>query len=80
MAPQKVPKTTSGNSGQGSDIIFDTSPKSINTVKTWTHVSNVLQFKLINCPDDSSDNEKDDLSSKYKAVTQSEIHKITTRP
>ena len=80
MAPRKVPKTTGGNSGQGLDIISDTSPRSINTVKTWTHVSNVLQFEMINCPDDSSDNEKDNLSNKYKIVAQSEIHKVAARP
>jgi hypothetical protein len=80
MAPWKMPKTTGENSGQSSDIIFDTSPRSINTVKTWTHVSNILQYELINCPDDSNDNEKDDLSNKYKIVAQSEIHKIAARP
>jgi hypothetical protein len=74
-----MPKTIGENLGQGSDIISDTSPRSINTVKTWTHVSNILQFELINCPKDSSDNEKDDLSSKYKVVAQSEIHKIEAR-
>jgi hypothetical protein len=80
MALRKAPKTTGGNLGQGSDIISDTLPRSINTVKTWTHVSNVLQFELINCPDDSSDNEKDNLSNKYKIVAQSEIHKVAARP
>jgi hypothetical protein len=35
---------------------------------------------LVNCSDDSSDNEKDDLSTKYKIVTQAEMHKIVVRP
>jgi hypothetical protein len=80
MAPRKTPKTTGESSGQGSDIISDTSPRSINTVKTWTQVSDVLQRELINCSDDSSGNEKEDISIKYKVVTQSEIHKIAARP
>ena len=80
MALRKVPKATVESPGQGSDIISDTSLRSINTVKTWTYVSNILQYELINCPDDSSDNEKDDLSTKYKIVAQSEMHKIAARP
>ena len=64
MAPRKESKAAAESPGQGSYIISDTSPRSINTVKTWTYVSDILQFELINCPDDSSDNEKDDLSTK----------------
>jgi hypothetical protein len=80
MAPRKASKAAAESPGQGSDIISDTSPRSINTVKTWTYVSNILQSELINCPDDSSDNEKDDLSTKYKIIAQSEMHKIAARP
>ena len=35
---------------------------------------------MVNCSDDSSDNEKEDLSTKYKIVSQSELQKIATRP
>jgi hypothetical protein len=35
---------------------------------------------LVNWSNDSSDNEKEDLSTKYKIVSQSELHKIATRP
>jgi hypothetical protein len=35
---------------------------------------------LVNWSNDSSDNEKEDLSTKYKIVAQSELHKIATRP
>jgi hypothetical protein len=34
----------------------------------------------VNCTDDSSDNEKDDLATKYKIVIQEEMHKIVARP
>jgi hypothetical protein len=34
----------------------------------------------VNCLDDSSDNEKDDLATKYKIVIQAEMHKIAARP
>jgi hypothetical protein len=80
MAPRKNSKEIVEGPGQVSDIISDTSSRNINTVKTWTHVSNILHSEQIDCSDDSSDNEKDDLSTKYKIISQSEMHKIEARP
>jgi hypothetical protein len=80
MAPRKVPKVVGESSGQNTDVISDTSPISINTVKTWVHVFNTIQYEVVNYPDDSSDNEKDNLSTKYKIIAQTELHKIATRP
>jgi hypothetical protein len=34
----------------------------------------------VNCSNDSSDNEKDDLATKYKIIIQAEMHKIAARP
>lgn len=79
MAPRKAPKAVVESSGQGSDIVSDTLPRSINTIKTWTHISNVLQPEVINCLDDSCDEENDDMSTKYKIVSQEEMHKIAAR-
>ena len=39
---------------------------------------NTIQYKVVNYPDDSRDNENDNLSTKYKNITQVELHKITT--
>jgi hypothetical protein len=58
------------SSGQGSDVVSDTSPRSINTVKNWTYISDILQSESVNYTDDSNDNDKDDLASKYKIVIQ----------
>jgi hypothetical protein len=80
MAPWKAPKMTGESSSQNIDVLSDTSPRSIDTVKSWTQISNILQYELVNCPDDSSDNEKEDLATKYKIVAQSELHKIAARP
>jgi hypothetical protein len=44
------------------------------------HISNVLQPEVINCSDDSCDEENDDMSTKYKIVAQVEMHKIAARP
>ena len=63
-----MPKKAGEISSQSSNIISDTSPRKINTVKTWTHVFNTLQYKLVNCRDDSNDNENEDLSTKSKII------------
>jgi len=64
MAPRKTSKVVVDSPGQGLDIISNTSPRNINTVKTWTYVSNILHSEWIDCSDDSSDNKKDELSMK----------------
>jgi hypothetical protein len=80
MAPRKETKAPGEGSSQNTDILSDTSPRSIDVVKSWTQVFNILQYELVNCPDDSGDDETEDLATKYKIVAQSELHKIAMRP
>ena len=80
MAPRKTSKASAESLGQGSDNVSDTSPRSVDSVRTWSYISEVLQFDLVNCSDDSSDNEKDDLATTYKIVVQVEMHKVAVRP
>jgi hypothetical protein len=80
MAPCKVFKAVAKSSSHGSDVVFDTSPRSINTIKTWTYISDILQSESVNCSDDSNDNEKDDLATRYKIIIQREMNKIEARP
>jgi hypothetical protein len=80
MAPRKMVKGTGESSSQKTDGFSDTSPRSIDTIKSWTQVFNILQHELVNCPDDSGDEETETLATKYKIVAQSELHKIATRP
>ena len=70
MAPRKAPKAAGESSGQNTDIISDTSIRSISTVKTWTHLFKTIQYEVVNCPNDLSDNEKDNLSTKYNIIAQ----------
>jgi hypothetical protein len=80
MAPRKASKENVEVSRQGSDNVFDTSPQSINSVPNWSYVSDILQEELVDYSDDSNDNEKDDLTTKYKIVVQSGMHRVATRP
>jgi hypothetical protein len=80
MAPRKETKAPGEGSSQNTDILSDTSPRSIDVVKSWMQVFNILQYELVNFPDDSGDDETEALATKYKIVSQSELHKIATRP
>jgi hypothetical protein len=80
MALRKASKSTVEVSGQGSDNVSDTSPRSVDSVRTWLYISEVLQSKLVDVSDDSSENEKDNLITKYKIIIQAEMHKVAARP
>jgi hypothetical protein len=80
MAPRKVSKATVEVSGQGSDNVSDTSPRSVDSVRTWSYIFEVLQSELVDVSDDSSGNEKDDLITKYKIIVQAQMHKVAARP
>jgi hypothetical protein len=55
MAPRKIAKAAGESSSQNIDVLSDTSPRVVDTVKTWTQVFDILQYELIDCPDDSGD-------------------------
>ena len=80
MVPRKSPKETGESLSQNTNFLSETSPRSIDTIKSWTQVFNILQYELVNCPDDSSDNKKEDISTKYKIIAQPELHKVVTMP
>jgi hypothetical protein len=80
MAPRKASKANVEVSGQGSNNVADTSPRSINSVPNWSYVLDVLQAELVDYFNDSSDNEKDDITTKYKIVIQSRMHKVAAKP
>jgi hypothetical protein len=80
MAPRKAAKANVEVAGQGSDNVSDTSPRSVDSVPDWSFVSGILQSELVDYSDDSDDNEKDDLNTKYKIVVQSGMHRVAARP
>jgi hypothetical protein len=80
MAPRKEAKANVKVTGQGSDNVSDTSPRSVDSVPNWSVVSDILQSELVDYSDDSDDNEKDDLNTKYKIVVQSRMHRVAARP
>jgi hypothetical protein len=49
-------------------------------VPNWSYVSDILQAELVDYSDNSDDNERDDLITKYKIVVQSGMHRVAARP
>lgn len=79
MAPRKAAKANVEVAGKGLDNISDTSPRSVDSVPSWSFVSDILQSELVNYSD-SDDNKRDDLNTKYKIVVQSRMHRVATIP
>jgi hypothetical protein len=80
MAPWKATKANVEVSRKGSDNVYDTSPQSIDSVPNWSYVSDMLQSELVDYSDNPDDNERDDITTKYKIVIQSRMHKVASRP
>jgi hypothetical protein len=78
MAPRKMGKGTGESSSQNTDVLSDTSPRAVETIKTWTQVCDILQYELNNCPEESDDEGTETQETKLKYIAQSELHKIAT--
>jgi hypothetical protein len=61
------------------NVLSDTSPRVIDTVKSWTQVFDILQHELINFPEDSGDEVTETHVTKLRDIAQSELHKISAR-
>jgi hypothetical protein len=61
------------------DVLSDTSPRAIDTMKSWTQVFDILEHELINCPEDSGDEVSETHATKLRDIAQSELHKIVAR-
>jgi hypothetical protein len=79
MAPRKMAKAAGESTSQNTDVLSDTSPRVVDTVKTWTQVFDILQYELINCPEESSYEVTETQATKLKYIAQSELHKIATQ-
>jgi hypothetical protein len=62
MAPQKMMKKIDAvgeASNMNVDVLSDTMPRAIDSIKSWTHVFKIMENEIINCPEESG-NEVDD--------------------
>jgi hypothetical protein len=66
MAPKKAPKKNEDT--QEGDIISDTNPHTIDSIKSLTQISKLLEYELENAHPDSENHCQD--------IAESELHKI----
>jgi hypothetical protein len=70
--------------GEGSNmnayILSNTTPRAIDTVKSWTQVFEILEHEVINFPGDFGDEVVDTHGAKLKIIAQFELHKIFAQP
>lgn len=76
----KKPDAVGEDSNLNADILLDTMPRAINTVKTWTQVFEILEREIINCPEDFAEEEDDTYVAKIRHIAQSELHKVAAQP
>jgi hypothetical protein len=69
MAPKKASKKN--EDAQEGDIIFDTTPHAIYSIKSWTQISYLLEYELENPHPDSENH--------FRDIAESELHKIAAR-
>jgi hypothetical protein len=78
MAPRKAPKK-SEEAGESSntdgDVISDTTPHTIYSIKSWRHIFEALEYEIRNCLDNLG-NER--TENKLRDIADSELHKIAT--
>jgi len=69
MAPKKEPKKN--EDPQQADIISNTTPHTIHSIKSWTRISELLEDELKNVDPDSENH--------LRYITESELHKVDAR-
>jgi hypothetical protein len=76
MAPRNMIKAAGEGANLNVDVLSNTTPRAIDTVKSQTQVLEILEHELINCPEDFEDEVNDTHEAKLKDIAQSELHKI----
>jgi hypothetical protein len=70
MAPKKAPKKNKDT--QEGDIISDTTPHAIHSIKSWDQISKLLEDELKNVDPDSKNHIRD--------IAEYELHKVVAHP
>jgi hypothetical protein len=68
MTLWKMVKVVGENSSQNIDILSETSPRAVETIRTWTQVCDILQYELSNFPEESDYEGTETQAKKLKYV------------
>jgi hypothetical protein len=83
MAPRKMTKNldaTGEDSNPNVNVLSDTTPREMDTVKTWMQVFDIMEREIINCLEDSVEEEDETYTAKLKHISHLELHKIASHP
>ena len=75
MAPKRVLKKVEGtaeSTGIEGDVIADTTPHAIDSIKSWRQIFENLDYEIKNFPHDSK--------NKLRDIVESKLHKLAARP
>ena len=81
MAPRKTSKKNDDVSeglNLNVDIMSDTMPHVVDSIRSWMQIFTILEHEVINFLDDSGDEKNDTQGTKIKIIAESELHKIST--
>jgi hypothetical protein len=83
MAPRKT-LNKSDEDGEGSNpnsyILSDTTPHTVDSVRSWMQIFEILEHEVRNCPYDFGDEKLDKTGTKLRVIEEVELHKIATCP
>jgi hypothetical protein len=68
------------SSNPNSDVLSDTTPHVVDSVRSWMQIFEILEREVMNCPDDFGDEKTDKTGTKLRVIAEAELHKIATRP
>jgi hypothetical protein len=80
MAPIKAPKKSEeagGSSNLYGDVVSDTTPHAMDSIKSWRQIFEILDYEIGNCLNNIR-NER--TKNKLRDIAESELHKIARRP
>ena len=70
-APKKSEEAAKCSSPEG-DVISDTTPHAIDSIKSWRQIFETLDYEIKNFLDDSE--------NKLRDIAESQLHKVAMRP
>ena len=83
MVPWKVANNIDAlgdDSNPNANVLSNTTPRVTDAIKSWKQVFDILENEIINCPDETAEENDESFSSKLKFVAQLELHNIVARP
>jgi len=82
MAPRKTLKK-SDEVGEGSntnpDVLSDTTPHVVDSVRSWMQIFEILEREAMNFPNDFEDEKSDKTRTKIRFIAKAELHKVVAR-